>query len=208
MFLKKISICLQICLFLMGVGINPDPKRSQMLGNLPYKEWHETRKVLTKAFTPSKLGNMVPQIQDKIGIFMDKLNIASETGDIDLYPLFQALTLDIIGTTGFGVDCNIQQNPGDPLHLAVQAEFAKSPNSFLVKFYLCLPEFSWILQPFRVGWYRIQEWLETYCSFSSNESNKLWEEGFRNFRERVVNQRWEFFKLLNIKIMKIMPVTL
>ncbi len=104
-----------------------------MLGNLPPEKWSATRKVLSRAFTPSKLREIMPQILDKIEVFINKVDKIEEKTEVDFYPLFQALTLDIIGQTGFGVECDIQENLNDPLHLAVQAEFAKSPSSKLVK---------------------------------------------------------------------------
>lgn len=172
-----------------------------MLGNLPHEEWSETRKVLSRAFTPAKLKEMVPQIKDKVDIFMKKV----VEGEMDFYPLLQGLTLDIIGQTGFGVECHIQENINDPLHLAVQAEFAKSPSSWLVKVgivindevnghitifssffvqgYLCFSEFTWLLQPFRVALYKLQEHL------GWAESSELWDTGFSTFHKRTVENR-------------------
>jgi len=153
-------------------GISPDPNRKKMLANLNVEEWDEVRKVLTPGFSPRNLKAMIPQVTALTDVFIQKVRNAEGTS-VDFYRLFQGLTLDIIGRTGFGVECHIQSNITDPLHLAVQEEFAKSPSSSLVKFCLALPELSWLLQPLR-------RQIHSFCS----ETNALWQLG-----EKIVQER-------------------
>jgi cytochrome P450 family 6 len=147
-----------------------------MLANLEVREWKEMRKVLSPGFSPFKLKSMVPQVSSLIQVFLQ--NVERMAGSsVDFYPLFQGLTLDIIGRTGFGVESDIQTNLNDPLHLAVQEEFAKSPSSRLVQFCLAFPEFSFILQPLRLLWHKI--------STKSRSSSALWDLGKRIVEERL-----------------------
>jgi len=58
------------------------------------------------------------------------------------------------------------------------AEFSKTTNSTLVRFYLCFPEISDILQPIR----KLYQWLKTF--FQNSESSALWNHGKEVLRKR------------------------
>lgn len=127
-------------------GINPDPNRAKMLGNLPVPEWKKLRQILSTSFTPLKLKTMEDDLNSLITDLMNQLFQQTHRKETDLYPLFQNFTLELIGRTGFGVHLNFLQNTNNyPLKAEVENEFSKSPTSFLVKLCLCFPEF-WILQ--------------------------------------------------------------
>jgi len=112
-------------------------------------------------------------------------NPSTEAVIIDTYPLYQSLALDIIGKTGFGLDCNIQENPQDPLHAAVQAEFSKSPNSScLTMIYLCCPEFAPALQKFRVAWLGLKQKMFNF----SPTNSPLWDQAYRGLTDRLNTQ--------------------
>lgn len=140
-------------------GINPDLKRTEMLGNLKVPQWKVLRGILSKAFSPDKLQKMSGNVQDLIQVFLSCIT-PSETAtlasaepqqhSINFYALYQNLTLDLIGNAGFGLDSDIQRNPNDCLKAAVEQEFSKSTDSIMMELYLCFPEVRWLLQPIRI----------------------------------------------------------
>ncbi|CAG7718184.1 unnamed protein product [Allacma fusca] len=158
-------------------GINPCPKRKLMLGNLPVEDWQKMRKILAPAFSSHNLSAMLESIASRVDIFMRLIHDKC-SDEIDFYPLFQYLALDIIGRTAFGVDSNIQTCKNDKLLEAVKAEFSKSTNGYLLRLYLCLPEFTPFLKPLR------EKWQSLLNVLGKVTSSALWEEGRRAVIER------------------------
>lgn len=150
-------------------GINPDPIRSKMLGNLPVDKWKELRQILCKSFTT----NMMKVFEPKINHLTDELmkQFAAETLNnegIDVYPFVQNFTFELISNTGFGVHTNF--NRDSDLRAAVEEEFSKSPSTSLVtRLCLCFPGSS-ILQHFRA----FQYWLKSrFCKPNSAKLKDL-----------------------------------
>lgn len=147
-------------------GINPDPMRAKMLGNLPVPEWRSTRKVLSKSFSSRMMRSFEPKINALIDDLMDKVSAISEnSGELDMYELFQNFTFELISNTGFGVHANFIGNKD--LKASVDEEFSKSPTSFLTKQLLRFPELANYMQPIRI----FNQWFKT--TFRKVKSTEL-----------------------------------
>jgi len=158
-------------------GINPDPHRALMLGNLPVADWAQLRKILAPSFNTLSLKLMADSIISLVDKMME--GIPPSGAQVNFYETFQRLTLDIIGKTSFGIDSNILENPNDPLMAAVAAEFTKSTSSALIRLYLCFPEISFLLHPIRVWLERLRVWL------GGSVSSALWTQGRRALASRI-----------------------
>lgn len=163
-------------------GINPDPKRAQMLGNLKVPEWTQLRRILNKGFSPAKLQEMWVDARDLVGVFMNQLPLSIGTPHsrpLDFYSLYQNLTLDLIFKTGFGINSNAQENPDAALKRAVEQEFSKSTSTSILKAFLCFPELRWILLPIRVALEKLKQCL------GMGPHTELWDLGYQTVEERV-----------------------
>lgn len=122
-----------------------------MLGNLPVPEWIELRKILSKSFRPSVLKSITPNITRLIEELMNRLrsqtHCNTQSVEVDIYPLFQSLSFELISQTGFDIHSNF--NEDNNLKIAVEEEFSKSTTSLLTKLCLSFPELT-ILQSFRM----------------------------------------------------------
>lgn len=157
-------------------GINPDPLRAKMLGNLSVEKWKQLRTILSRSFTSNMIKSLTPTVAR---IFdqelMDAIR-AQHSAEVDIYPLLQNFTFELISQTGFGVHANFSGNSN--LRAAVEEEFSKSAsNSWLTQLFLCFPEMT-ILQSIRI-W---QQRLKTY--FGKSKSTEL-----RNLCELGLQQR-------------------
>lgn len=121
-----------------------------------------------------------PTINRLIGEFMDQLTIKTQhntqRAELDIYPLFQNFTFELISKTGFSTHANFGND--DALKAAVEEEFSKSASSsWLTKLFLCFPELP-ILQRIRTG----VHWYET--KFGKPKSSKL-----RNLCDEALQKR-------------------
>lgn len=127
-------------------GINPDPMRAKMLGNLPVNEWKDTRKILSRGFSSSMMKTFTPTMTSEIEKLMDQLSIRTnqntESVELNIYPLFQNLTFELISQTGFSIHANFAGD--DDLKAAVEEEFSKSATSKLTKLFLCFSELTFL----------------------------------------------------------------
>ncbi|GFQ64052.1 cytochrome P450 3A5 [Trichonephila clavata] len=89
---------------------------SQHLVALRDKRWKEIRSIITPSFTASKMKQMAPIMNSAIDSLVENVEKKSASGEpFDMYPLFQGLTMDVIGRTAFGIHTDSQNNPNDPL---------------------------------------------------------------------------------------------
>lgn len=128
-------------------GINPDPMRAKMLGNLPVPEWRNLRKILSKSFSSNMMRTFTPTISRLIKVeLMDQLSTQTQhntnSTELDIYPLFQNFTFELISQTGFSTHANF--NNDDDLKAAVEEEFSKSASSWLTKLFLCFPQMKFL----------------------------------------------------------------
>ncbi|XP_054709648.1 cytochrome P450 3A24-like [Uloborus diversus] len=99
----------------------PDEKRkrvegfSQHLIILRDKRWKEIRSILTPTFTASKMKQMAPIMNGAIDSLLKNVEKKSNRGEaFDIYPMYQGLTMDVIGRTAFGIQTDVQNDPNDP----------------------------------------------------------------------------------------------
>ena len=80
--------------------------------------WKEIRSVVSPAFTTGKMKLMHPILHERSMTFVEHLKKKSEVNPIfDLYEEFQALTMDVIGRTAFGVDADSINNREDVFYI-------------------------------------------------------------------------------------------
>ncbi|XP_055925097.1 cytochrome P450 3A24-like [Argiope bruennichi] len=104
---------------LRGPPPSKEPKNepfSRNLLQLRDKRWKEIRSIITPSFTASKMKQMAPIMNSAIDSLMNNVEKKCAAGEeFDIYPMFQGLTMDVIGRTAFGIQTDTQNDPNDPL---------------------------------------------------------------------------------------------
>ena len=86
--------------------------------------WKDIRSIVSPAFTTGKMKLMHPILHERSMTFVDHLKKKSkENPIIDLYEEFQALTMDVIGRTAFGVDADSINNREDVFYTQCRSFF-------------------------------------------------------------------------------------
>nr|AYF53060.1 cytochrome P450 CYP3356A1 [Bradysia odoriphaga] len=157
-------------------GINPDPMRAKMLGNLSVEKWKRLRAILNKSFSSNMIKSFTPTVARIVDQeLMDAIR-AQHSAEVNIYPLLQNFTFELISQTGFGVHANFSGN--SDLRAAVEEEFSKNAsNSWLTQLFLCFPDMT-ILQRIRI-WH---QWMK--IKLGTSKSTEL-----RNFCESVQQER-------------------
>jgi len=76
--------------------------------------WKRLRAICNPAFASSKLKQLAPAMIAKVDILLDKLHSAVANEDsINIHECYQALTLDVIGETAFGIEVSAQKDPNN-----------------------------------------------------------------------------------------------
>ncbi|KAF8788772.1 Cytochrome P450 3A24 like protein [Argiope bruennichi] len=89
---------------------------SQQLISLRDKRWKEIRSIITPSFTASKMKQMAPIMSNAIDSLVENVEKKCSSGEpFNIYPMYQGLTMDVIGRTAFGIQTDSQNNPDDPL---------------------------------------------------------------------------------------------
>ncbi|GIY20841.1 cytochrome P450 3A4 [Caerostris darwini] len=89
---------------------------SQQLVSLRDKRWKDIRSIITPSFTASKMKQMAPIMNSAIDSLVANVDKKCVSGEpFDIYPMYQGLTMDVIGRTAFGIQTDSQNNPEDPL---------------------------------------------------------------------------------------------
>uniref|UniRef100_A0A914XQM6 Cytochrome P450 n=1 Tax=Plectus sambesii TaxID=2011161 RepID=A0A914XQM6_9BILA len=87
---------------------------SESIVNAKGADWKDTRRCLTPTFSLAKMRKMSLSIDDKLSIFLEKIERLASTGAcFDIYDHFKALTLDVIAQCAFAMDTDCQNNPND-----------------------------------------------------------------------------------------------
>ncbi|KAG8188120.1 hypothetical protein JTE90_029048 [Oedothorax gibbosus] len=107
---------------------------SQQLIALRDQKWKDIRSIITPSFTASKMKHMVPIMDGAIDSLL--ANIEKKKGQsMDIYSMFQGLTMDVIGRTAFGIHADAQNDPEDPFLKFTRMLFSgisiRNPISFL-----------------------------------------------------------------------------
>ncbi|RWS01682.1 Cytochrome P450 3A24-like protein, partial [Leptotrombidium deliense] len=104
---------------------NADPRNNDMIIRVKNGKWKEMRTIIRHAFTSKTLKRSARIMDETVnGLItsIDKL-LANGTTEFDIYPLFQRLTLEVIGRSAFGITTEAQTNPNDPFLKALNAVF-------------------------------------------------------------------------------------
>ncbi|KAL3865968.1 hypothetical protein ACJMK2_043312 [Sinanodonta woodiana] len=91
------------------------------------EHWKFLRSTLSPTFSSGKMRNMTPLISRCLEKLIQNAKNMSEGGNsVEMKNLFGAFTLDVICSTGFGIEVDSQSNPNDPF--VVNARKAMSVN--------------------------------------------------------------------------------
>ncbi|GIY91601.1 cytochrome P450 3A4 [Caerostris extrusa] len=103
---------------------------SQQLITLRDKRWKEIRSIITPSFTASKMKQMAPIMNSTIDSLVANVGKKCDAGEaFDIYPMYQGLTMDVIGRTAFGIQTDSQNNPDDPLLRSSKILFSRDIRS-------------------------------------------------------------------------------
>ena len=122
------------------------------LNNATGAHWRFLRHTLTPTFSSGKMKKMEPILHKCLDSFVDVLDKTVTKRDVfDIQPVFEALTLDVVCSSAFGIEVNSQQNPEDPFVINVKKVFSFSigSNPFFI-LNLLFPESRHILKYFNV----------------------------------------------------------
>lgn len=86
--------------------------------------WKEIRSVASPAFTSGKMKLMLPIMSERTETLLKILkHKTKENPEINMYDEFQALTMDVIGRTAFGVDADSLNDRDDVFYTQSRAFF-------------------------------------------------------------------------------------
>ncbi|TEA25188.1 hypothetical protein DBR06_SOUSAS1010070 [Sousa chinensis] len=117
----------------MASGLEPKPVANSVLF-LRDKRWEEVRSVLTSAFSPEKLNEMIPLIRQACDLLLAHLKHYAESRDaFDIQRCYCCYTTDVVASVAFGAQVNSQKAPGHPFVKHCRRFFATSiPKPILV----------------------------------------------------------------------------
>lgn len=157
--LKRVQIC-DFGLFsdrqqLAKGGSNPCAVSRSHIMYAKQKKWKEMRTILTPTFKTRQLKSMGPAISGSVEEMLKR--VASTNGnEFDIFPIFQSLSLDVIGKTAFGITSSQDASAAEHPFIAASKKMLAVKPSFLYKLGILFPEFSFLLYPLRLamGWLR------------------------------------------------------
>ncbi|XP_048582041.1 cytochrome P450 3A29 [Nematostella vectensis] len=110
-------------------------------------KWKRIRSTLTPTFTSGKLRQMTPKMRESCDTLMDKIGKVADTGEsVDILGMFCQMTLEVILSTAFGIDSEVQKNPNNTFSDKAK-EIFKSPT--FLRMFLMLPFASVFFKIFR-----------------------------------------------------------
>ena len=127
------------------------------------QRWEQTRRLLTPAFSASKLRAMTPIIDDSINTFIGIVAKNSESNkEINIFELFQRLSFEIIIKSAFGVRIETQNNPNHEFIQSVHKYLGTKLNKIVFLMSVCFPEIYPIIQFIRGQLELVCHWLRLY----------------------------------------------
>ncbi|KAH7954315.1 hypothetical protein HPB49_017500 [Dermacentor silvarum] len=109
-------------------------QRHPLLGNaVVYAEgtkWRNIRRSLAPGFTPAMLKQMITSLKNGADIFLEIVGEHADSGrEVNVYPLYQRLTMDYVGRAAFGVDCSFQRGPEHALAATAKVVLRESTST-------------------------------------------------------------------------------
>ncbi|CAL1538437.1 unnamed protein product [Lymnaea stagnalis] len=116
------------------------PFRDNLL-NLRGDHWKHVRSIVSPTFSSGRIKKMSTHIERNSKILVDHLHSKMESGEeVELRDICSCFTLDVIASTGFGLEINTLKDPNN--EFATQAKKVLNPNPFLFTLLLFIPELT------------------------------------------------------------------
>ena len=105
-----------------------EPVASTLIA-LQKDRWKKIRSLLTPLFSMNKMKLFVQAMNEKVDLMVDILKEKTQTDEkIDVYGVFQSLTLDIICQSVLALKSNCQRDPDDLLLVSVRGFLTNAAN--------------------------------------------------------------------------------
>lgn len=102
----------------------PPPPMNSAVFSARDETWKRIRNILTPSFSARKMKLMVPLIEESCDVLMKKLEEIADTGKtVNIMDWFSMLTLEIIISTAFGIQANVQTDPDETLLTKARQSF-------------------------------------------------------------------------------------
>ncbi|CAE1295568.1 TBXAS1 [Acanthosepion pharaonis] len=106
-------------------SISGNEYSANMLSFARDDHWKYLRTVLAPSYSSKRMREMVPLIEDVLKTFEKNLNkIADSKEATDATVLFSGYTMDVIASTGFGINVDSQEDPDSPIVKNARKVFA------------------------------------------------------------------------------------
>ncbi|XP_059167010.1 cytochrome P450 3A16-like isoform X2 [Physella acuta] len=118
-----------------------NPPFSETLVFLQGERWKHVRSVVSPTFSSSRLKKMSGHVVRNAKVMLENVRQMQESGqEVELREFASCFTLDVIASTGFGLEMDTLKNPKN--RFATEAKNVFNPNPFLYVFLLLVPELS------------------------------------------------------------------
>ncbi|KAM8980380.1 thromboxane-A synthase isoform X1 [Sarcophilus harrisii] len=123
----------------MMSGMETKPVADSILF-LRNKRWEEVRSVLTPAFSPKRLDEVIPLISQACDLLLTHLKPYAESGEaFDIQRCYGCYTLDVVASMAFGFQVDSQKTPDDPFVTHCRRFFKVSFPRFVLILILSFP---------------------------------------------------------------------
>ncbi|CAG5132500.1 unnamed protein product [Candidula unifasciata] len=103
-------------------------------------QWKRSRSLLTPAFSTGKLKKMTPIMSEAANILVERLTEkAKENSHLDIYSVFQSLTLDVIGRCAFGLTTKAQVDETDMFLVKIRCLFHTMSTTIIEPIVMAVP---------------------------------------------------------------------
>ncbi|KAH9515373.1 hypothetical protein Btru_014291 [Bulinus truncatus] len=118
-----------------------DPPFCDNILSLRGDHWKRVRTIVSPTFSSGRIKRMSPHIERNAKILVENLQLLQERGEeVELRELSTCFTLDVIASTGFGLEINTLKDPTNKF--VTEAKRVVNPNPIFFTFILFLPEMA------------------------------------------------------------------
>ncbi|CAL1528688.1 unnamed protein product [Lymnaea stagnalis] len=122
------------------------PRKSLGLFLEDGQQWKRSRALLTPAFSTGKLKKMTPIMSEAADILVERLvDRAKEQKSMDIYSVFQSLTLDVIGRCAFGLKTKAQVDEKDVFLVKIRSLFHTMSTTVIEPIVMAVPCLSYFI---------------------------------------------------------------